>query len=145
MGTSHAIPNGNERRREMTVEELKEWVEQTVSDKQTDSIFHDGTESFVVEHMGRQVMIFTSGEIRYDRDGSVLRCASDFIDAGIDTDEKLLALSNDQDSWVDNNWFEVACVIDGNVEEYGEICHSTTELESSVMNALTNDKMWVAA
>lgn len=129
----------------MTVEELTEWVKQTVSDKQTDSIFHQGTETFTVEHMGRQVMIFTSGEIRYNLDDSVLRCASDFIDAGIDTDEKLIALGVSQDGWVDNNWFEVACVIDGEVDEYGEVCHSTEELELAVMNTLTNDEMWVAA
>ena len=117
------------------------WIEQTVRDEQTDSAFHDDMPSFHVKHGDREVMVVTTGEMRYLVGDKDVRDSLGLIEAGIDTDKKLYELD---DSCRDmNNWFEVYPLINGeNTGIEGEVCGSTDELEGAVTQLLTNDEWW---
>ena len=121
--------------------ETRAWIEQTVKDKQTDSAFHDDMPSFHVKHGDREVVVITTGEMRYLVGDKDIRDSLGLIEAGIDTDEKLEELD---DSCRDmNNWFEVYPLINGeNTGIEGLICDSTDELEGAVIEMLTDDEWW---
>ena len=121
--------------------ETRAWIEQTVKDKQTDSAFHDDMHSFHVKHGDREVVVITTGEMRYLVGDKDIRDSLGLIEAGIDTDEKLEELD---DSCRDmNNWFEVYPLINGeNTGIEGLICDSTDELEGAVIEMLTDDEWW---
>jgi len=121
--------------------ETRAWIEQTVKDKQTDSAFHDDMPSFHVKYGDREVAVMTTGEMRYLVGDKDIRDSLGLIEAGIDTDDKLYELD---DSCRDmNNWFEVYPIINGeNTGIEGYICDSTDELESAVIEMLTNDEWW---
>jgi len=125
--------------------ETRAWIEQTVKDKQTDSIFHDylGIDAppLIIKSGNRAVYVCATGEIDYRTEEVRYRCSGDFLSSGIDTDDKLLAL--DEDGWVHNNWFEVMPMMNNEIIDcWTDVCHSTTELEEMITQILTNDEWW---
>jgi len=100
--------------------------------KQRDAIFYTGMGCVAtLDYKGFQVDVYCDGETRANLldapQGEVvssLYSPTDFIDAGIDTDDALL-LANQQEllDWVNNSWFDLYC--------YGEhldaVCHDIEE------------------
>lgn len=85
---------------------------------QQDAIFYTGMGCIAtVEYKGFQVDVYCDGETRANLldapQGEIvssLFSPTDFIDAGLDTDDAL-KLANDQEllDWVNNSWFDLYC------------------------------------
>ena len=116
--------------------------------KQQDAIFYTGMNCIAtVTCAGYAVDVYCDGETRANlldapRDAggqvvSTLYSPSDFIDAGIDTDDALI-LANQQDllDWVNNSWFDLYC--------YGEhldaVSHELKEALAMAINFVIGER-----
>lgn len=115
----------------------------TPEEGQTDSAFYcwsEGWETLVTVECGdRKFAIGSNGEMRINLpSGDVVRYTEDLLSAGIDTDEKLVKILEDNpEAQVNNNWFEFYEV--NTQEDSWEVYETIEEAIEAVKEILSTD------
>jgi len=115
---------------------------------QQDAIFYTGMGCIAtVEYKGFQVDVYCDGETRANLldapQGEIvssLFSPTDFIDAGIDTDDAL-KLANDQEllDWINNSWFDLYAEGQGWSDC---VNHTLSDAIASATELLTDNEAW---
>jgi len=97
-----------------------------------------------VEIDGRALEAWVVGEMRIDLPNEdIIRYTDDLISAGIDTDEKLNKIGNEDDSfdaWINNSWIELRDYEGEWIGDFfsGHVYHSVSEAVEAMKELLKN-------